>query len=277
MPKYNIQNVKGSIIGEKIEHNSIGSFDSQKSQLSATQTSKEEQFDCFADCFESNTQTNEGGLAAAGDSSLFWKEKTELLVFFMENQDLELCKRVIETASEWTPHSTIVFKMTQSIKESHIRVTFVGSGYRSALGVLCLGQAYKNKSTMTLGNIGSCSPSSFKRHVLHEFGHALGLIHEHQQPSAKIPWNEDKVFPYYNSFGWSFQKTNRNVLSPARVSNFGEFDPDSIMLYPIRKELLDSTALDYALFLTHIRPQSNELSVKDKAFFKDYYLNLNKN
>ena len=34
----------------------------------------------------------------------------------------------------------------------------------------------------------------YRRVVLHEFGHALGLAHEHQSPGVAIPWNEQKVY-----------------------------------------------------------------------------------
>jgi hypothetical protein len=30
--------------------------------------------------------------------------------------------------------------------------------------------------------------------VLHEFGHALGLIHEHQNPVGGIQWNKPAVY-----------------------------------------------------------------------------------
>ncbi len=35
----------------------------------------------------------------------------------------------------------------------------------------------------------------YRRVVLHEFGHALGGIHEHQSPaSGVIPWDKPKVY-----------------------------------------------------------------------------------
>ncbi|AUF95294.1 hypothetical protein CXQ80_05360 [Pseudomonas sp. 02C 26] len=33
----------------------------------------------------------------------------------------------------------------------------------------------------------------FECPVLHEFGHALGLQHEHTHPDANIPWNEQAL------------------------------------------------------------------------------------
>ena len=46
-------------------------------------------------------------------------------------------------------------------------------------------------------NYGWLTPDSdddeLRRVVLHEFGHALGLIHEHQNPEGGIEWNEPAV------------------------------------------------------------------------------------
>jgi hypothetical protein len=50
-------------------------------------------------------------------------------------------------------------------------------------------------------NFGWLTPESdddeFSRVVTHEFGHALGAVHEHQNPAAEIPWDKPKVYDYY--------------------------------------------------------------------------------
>ena len=45
----------------------------------------------------------------------------------------------------------------------------------------------------------------YQRVVRHEFGHALGMIHEHQNPAAQgqIPWDKPKVYAYYAQQGWN--------------------------------------------------------------------------
>lgn len=37
-------------------------------------------------------------------------------------------------------------------------------------------------------------PDRFRQIVLHEFGHAIGCIHEHQQPNAHINSNRDYLY-----------------------------------------------------------------------------------
>ena len=40
---------------------------------------------------------------------------------------------------------------------------------------------------------------AFRSTVLHEFGHALGLMHEHQHPENTVGWNTQAVFHQYAS------------------------------------------------------------------------------
>lgn len=73
--------------------------------------------------------------------------------------------------------------------------------------------------------------------VLHEFGHSLGLLHEHQNPTSPIKWNEAAVIrdlsgsPNY----WDEETIRHNVLSPYLPENVitTALDKMSIMMYPI--------------------------------------------
>ena len=61
------------------------------------------------------------------------------------------------------------------------------TGYcRTCVGTDALHEDYKGKTTMNLGWVT-------RRSVLHETGHALGLLHEHQNPKGTIDWNEKQV------------------------------------------------------------------------------------
>jgi hypothetical protein len=69
----------------------------------------------------------------------------------------------------------------------------------------------------------------------HEFGHAIGLAHEHQNPAGGIQWNEEVVIrelaksPNF----WDDATARHNVLRKytADQINGTGFDPGSIMLY----------------------------------------------
>ena len=77
--------------------------------------------------------------------------------------------------------------------------------------------------------------------VAHEFGHAIGLGHEHQNPSGGLQWNEEVVIrdlggpPNF----WTPEQVRFNVLEKYSADQIRgtTFDPDSIMLYSLSSEL----------------------------------------
>ena len=69
----------------------------------------------------------------------------------------------------------------------------------------------------------------------HEFGHAIGLGHEHQNPQGGIEWNEDIVIRELGKppNSWTPSQVKHNVLEKYRADQIRgtQFDPNSIMLY----------------------------------------------
>ena len=94
-------------------------------------------------------------------------------------------------------------------------------------------------------NYGWLEPTTslreYQRVVRHEFGHALGMIHEHQNPAAagQIPWDKPKVYAYYAQQGWIEDDVDYNIFDvyDEDTTNFTEFDPTSIMQYAIPDSL----------------------------------------
>jgi hypothetical protein len=77
--------------------------------------------------------------------------------------------------------------------------------------------------------------SSMQGTTMHEFGHALGLLHEQSYPKG-IKWNSDTVYKYYAKYqGWNKQKVDFNVLGASDIfyTNGTTYDPLSIMHYPV--------------------------------------------
>jgi hypothetical protein len=97
--------------------------------------------------------------------------------------------------------------------------------------------------------------------VAHEFGHAIGLMHEHQNPAGGIEWNEANVIRDLSGppNNWSEATIRHNVLDKYRADqvNGTAFDPDSVMLYFFPDEWVKSGVG------TRANPV---LSATDKAF-----------
>jgi len=84
--------------------------------------------------------------------------------------------------------------MTDDPGLADIRITFNGSdGSWSYVGKECVKVA-KSEATMNLGWIdtGSYLEDADKGTILHEFGHAIGLLHEHQSPARPDALTLDK-------------------------------------------------------------------------------------
>jgi hypothetical protein len=155
---------------------------------------------------------------------------------FLDGDNIQR-KKVEEKAHIWEQYANIKFKFGAKI-DAEIRISFSLPGSWSALGTDALVPWYypKYQPTMNFGWLKSSTPDNvYEQVVLHEFGHALGLIHEHQNPDAKLKWNPVVVYSFFSGYPnyWSKQQIYQNILmrySPRGVDNTN-YDPDSIMLY----------------------------------------------
>jgi len=155
-----------------------------------------------------------------------WMNGSTLRVRFIGGTAAQQAKAKLQ-AQWWTQFANLKFEFN-SAPDAEIRVTFDSSdGAWSYLGTDNQGIPL-NQPTMNLGFLDGGTAA-------HEFGHAIGLAHEHQNPAGGIEWNEAKVLQDLSGppNNWTPEMIRHNVLNKYRVDQVKgtKFDPDSIMLY----------------------------------------------
>ncbi|WP_372366326.1 M12 family metallopeptidase [Candidatus Uabimicrobium sp. HlEnr_7] len=166
-----------------------------------------------------------------------WQPGQVLRIRFLDGEQ-QLHKIVENYAKEWLNYANLEFEFG-NFADAEIRITFNGNGYSSLVGTDALKRPAP-APTMTLGEMTKATNTKLlKAVVLHEFGHAIGCVHEHSSPSVEIPWDKDKVYAYYKKLGWDKEKVDHNVLKRYTQCgiNFSEHDSKSIMQYPVLEEL----------------------------------------
>jgi len=173
----------------------------------------------------------------AGETAKMWDVGATVRVKMMGGT-AKIRGKVREYAEQWTQYANIHFAFVDD--NAHIKVAFDPGGSWSNVGRDALGVPF-DYATMNYGWFtDDTAESEFSRVILHEFGHALGLIHEHQSPAAGIAWDREKTYEYFTTTqGWSRGEVDANVFDRYAVSqtNYSAFDPNSIMEYSIPAEL----------------------------------------
>ena len=164
-----------------------------------------------------------------------WAKGSALTIRFLDHP--EMTQDIMKIANEWTQGLDVSFRVTTS-EPADIRVSVTG-GLASRIGREALSVA-DEEPTMHLGGLLTAADSTERRaFILHEFGHALGALHEHQRQVAKLTWNTDFVYQYYlDKYRMGRDEVNRHVIGPfmqdpAELVESKDFDPKSVMMYPV--------------------------------------------
>lgn len=209
---------------------------------------------------------DEGFSRAAAEKAKKWSPGRVLRVRFIGGHPT-VKQKVIHYAKQWEQHCSIRFDFNDA-PNAEIRVAFMaGQGSWSYLGTDNL-TIPQSQPTM---NFGWLTPNSteneYERVVVHEFGHALGLIHEHQNPTGNIPWNKPVVYQYYQGppNNWSPAQVDNNLFKryDKDKTNAGVYDTLSIMHYPIPAHFLTNPNKAVGF--------NTKLSEADKQFIRNIY------
>lgn len=206
------------------------------------------------------------------DQDALWTAGQPLSIGFLGGSP-RLRDRVFETARRWTNGdeggANLSFQRSDNPETADIRIAFdPDGGSWSHIGIYAR-RIDSDKPTMNLGRATEETPDrDFASVVLHEFGHALGLLHEHNHPNAVLHWNKDAV--YADLMGppnnWSKATIDFNVFesySPMRQKMSEHADLVSIMIYTIPAHWL--------LFGQPAVMPSDQLSSGDKEFIRSLY------
>lgn len=195
----------------------------------------------------------------------FWNPGDTLRVRFLDGSPQQ--RRFVERfAPIWTAYANIRFEFGDE-PDAEIRVTFKEPGSWAYMGTDALAVGLDQPTANFGWIVDDTRVTEADYTILHEFGHVLGLYHEHQNPLAKIPWKKEAVYKAYEgppNF-WSREMVEHILFSRYSRDYFPHekpFDRESIMAFPIPSEF---TSGDFEI------GKNMALSLGDKDFISLLY------
>lgn len=209
----------------------------------------------------SETQTVVRNKRGVANNLKLWPQNKTITISFMEvsEKDKALFKKTIES---FAPYVNLKFKFVDG-NDGEIRIaTEKNAGDWSESGTAAL-YAPPDEETLNVDTHGF-DDKTIKRKILHEFGHALGLEHEHQHPERPFSFNAPDVYRTFKASGASTTVITSNILAPLNPAGLktSDYDQKSVMHYPF---FASSTSNNVRI------PANEELSQGDKDFLTSLY------
>ena len=175
-----------------------------------------------------------------------WANTQTVHVCFYGGSD-ELRNRILTVAKLWIVHTNL--KLGNGLNgancvahdKSEVRIGFNEPGLWSYIGNDSISDYLisNSLSSMNFSGFDKTPPAEpeFTGYVLHEWGHALGLHHEHKSPAGgcDAEYNWPKVYAYYKQhYNWDQKMVDdnlRQLVADHSAYDWSVEDPSSIMIY----------------------------------------------
>ncbi|AXJ03516.1 peptidase M12 [Pseudomonas fluorescens] len=173
---------------------------------------------------------------AVATHSKFWASHRTLKIAFLNPPSEAHRQAAIAAIKQWQPSVNLTLEFV-SDTEGDIRITMEATSDYSAIGTDATLRG-PGENTMNIGT--DLTHPGFESAVLHEFGHALGMEHEHQHPESNIPWNKPFMYHYYlTRHNWPKEQVDHNFFRTldTTTTKTNPYDPKSIMHYAVHTDM----------------------------------------
>jgi hypothetical protein len=169
-------------------------------------------------------------IAGIANNFNFWRTG-QIITVALLNGTKEQEAAILAIAKEWEAHGNIKFEAADAAR-AMVRISLGKADANYSLVGTDILQVKPSECTMQLdAALFGKKKDQFRKVVLHQFGHVLGMVHEFNPVDGGFQWDKPFIARTYNRAGWSATDIQQNIygLYTHRITNGWRFDRSSIM------------------------------------------------